>query len=226
MGSLTSRGRALVVVAFVVSAALCGTSAVALVLASRDDGSTPTALSAPSPTPTPSETPSETPSSTPSAVPTPVFTVTPVPTVTATATPTATSSPRPRTTSSPRPSSTRTAQPAGLFLDAILDPANGTSPGQSVGLFAHATDGDGTISLVSVTWGDGTKSTSGSVTDCAATGTADCKDIVLHHTYATGRSEPYLVTITVASAGDLPESSHVTLKEFVNGPAPEPSPTA
>jgi hypothetical protein len=104
-----------------------------------------------------------------------------------------------------------------LFLDAILDPANGTSPGQVVGLFAHATDGAGTIRLVSVKWGDGSTSTAAQTTECAAKAGADCKDFELHHAYATGREEPYLVTITVESDGPIPESSKVTIKEFVNG---------
>jgi hypothetical protein len=151
--------------------------------------------------------------------------VTVAPTQTATATPaaTATSSPAARATSSPRPSATRTAQAAGLFLDAVLDPAAGTSPGDDVGLFAHATDGDGTIHLVSVTWGDGKTSTSGKVTECASKGTADCKDFELHHVYAA--SGTYSVTITLASDGTLPETSHLTITEHVNGPSPEPSPS-
>lgn len=223
MGSLTSRGRALVVVAFLLSAALCGGSAVALVVASRHEAHTPAALAPAAATPAATETPTPT----PSASPTPVFTVTPRPTVTATpaptATATATASPAARTTSSPRASHS-TAPPAGLALDAILDPANGTSPGQDVGLFAHATDGDGTIRLVSVTWGDGTKSTAGKVTECASTGKGDCKDFVLHHTYAA--SGTFTVTITVASAGTLPETSSLTLKEFVNGPSPAASPAS
>lgn len=221
MGSLTSRGRALVVVAFVVSAALCGTSAVALVLASRDDGSTPTALTSPSATPAPTETPTPT----PSASPTPVFTVTPLPTpsATAAATPTATASPAARTTSSPRPSRSPAAA-AGLFLDAVLDPANGTYPGQVVKLFAHATDGDGTIRLVSVDWGDGSpKSTTGKVADCASVGTGDCKDFEVHHQYTAVRT--YQVTITVASSGTIPETSSLTITEHVNGTAPTPSPS-
>jgi Rad3-related DNA helicase len=99
----------------------------------------------------------------------------------------------------------------------------GTSPGQDVGLFAHATDGDGTIHLVSVTWGDGKTSTTGEVTECASKGTADCKDFELHHAYAA--SGTYSVTITLASDGTLPESSHLTITEHVNGPSPEPSPS-
>ncbi|HUR13297.1 MAG TPA: hypothetical protein VM097_02260 [Mycobacteriales bacterium] len=221
MGSLTSRGRALVVAAFLLSAALCSTAAVALVEASRDDDATPRALASASPTPAPTEEP------TPSPSPTAAVTATPTVAPTASASPkptaTVTTSPAPRVTASPRPSATRTAQPAGLFLDAILDPANGTSPGADVGLFAHATDGDGTIRLVSVTWGDGTKSTTAEVTECAAQGPADCKDFELHHTYAAAGT--YTVTLTVASTGGIPESASVSLKEHVNGPSPEPSPT-
>jgi hypothetical protein len=202
------------VVAFLVSAALCGTSAVALVLASRDDG-TPSALPSPSATPSPTESPTPE----PTASPTPVVTTAPTPTATAAPTPSATASPTKRPTTAPRPSPTRTTQAAGLFFDGKLDPASGTSPGQDVALLAHATDGDGTIRLVSVNWGDGTKATTfpaGAVTDCASIGKADCKDFELHHTYSAGRAEPYVVTITISSAGSIPESASLTFKEFVN----------
>jgi hypothetical protein len=114
--------------------------------------------------------------------------------------------------------------PPGLILDAILDPANGTSPGQVVGLFAHATDGAGTIRLVSVKWGDGSTSTAAKTTECAAKAGADCKDFELHHAYASAGT--YSVTITVASNGTIPESTSLTIKEFVNGPSPTPSPSA
>jgi hypothetical protein len=216
---LTSRGRALVVVAFLVSAALCGTSAVALVRASRDSG-TPSALPSPSATPSPTESPTPE----PTASPTPVVTTAPSPTPTAapTVAPTATTSPAPRTTSSPRPSASPAAA-AGLFLDAVLDPANGTAPKQVVGLFAHATDGDGTIQLVSVTWGDGSTSTAAKTTECAAKGRGDCKDFELHHAYA--KAGTYTVTITVSSNGAIPESTSTSITEYVNGPVPSPSPT-
>ena len=227
MDSLSGRARLLVAAAFVLSAGLFGTAAVAYVVASRDDGpkkAGPTVH--PSlilPTTEPSATP--TPSTAPTASPTPAPSPTAAPSASpAAATPSPSASPKPATTS-PRPRPTRTTTKPGLFVDAVLDPADGDTVATVTDfvLSAHATDGDGTIKLQSVTWGDGTKSTSGKTSECASTGTGDCKDFELHHVYnRTGRFEVYL-TIT---SGPTAEKQVLHISAFVNHPAPTPSPSA
>jgi hypothetical protein len=141
---MAGHARLLAGLAVVVAGGLAGAAGYALEQATGD--SSPAALPAPTasttalPTasPTPTQTPSETPSSTaPSATPT------------ATAVPTAT--PTTRLYAYPRPSKTY----ARLALSASVNPRTGTV-GQLFALSAATSDGDGTIYVTSVDWGDGT----------------------------------------------------------------------
>ena len=217
MDSLSGRARFLVIAAFVLSTALFATAAVAYVAATRDEGPKtagprihPT-LIFPTQEPTASPTPSPTPSPTASPTPSP-----------AAVTPSPSASPRPRTTTSaPKPSPT--AKKDGLRVDAVLDPADGDTFAKTTDfvLYAHATDGDGTIKLQSVTWGDGTTSRSGKTTECASTGTGDCKDFELHHRY--NKQGSYQVTLTVVS-GPTAEKRVLHITAFVHYPAPTPTP--
>lgn len=237
VGALSARGRLFVVLAFVLSAALCATAAIALVVASNNKKDKTDAIPTFNPTvvvPTDSPTPE------PSATPTPTLTATATPTASATpaasqaatasASPaaSATRSPSPRAThASPKPSATPVPNPDGLFVDATLDPAGGdTSTDDLYKLYAHATDNDGTIKLVSVKWGDGTTSTTAtSTTECAASAPGDCKNFYVTHYYKTAGT--FDVTLTISS-GPHAETSviHLTCKVKTVAPKPTPSPTA
>lgn len=203
MGSLTSRGRALVVVAFVLSAALCGGAAVALVAASRDDAASPSALPTVNPT---LIAPSQSPTPSPGAVsPTPVVTSSPRPSATPSPTATVTSSSAPRATTSPRPASPRpsptgnVAVPEGLEATAAITVID-AEQGKYV-VKVHATDGSGSIYLKSVDWGDQTEKAPkqrGTACSPAAAAPADCRDYSVPHTYADP-SKDRIVTVEVIS---------------------------
>jgi hypothetical protein len=224
--SLSGRARLLVIAAFVLSAGLFGTAAVAYVVASRDDGPKKAGPTVHPSVIVPTQEPSATPTPTlePTSSPTPAASPTASPSASPATSPSPSASPR-AATSSPRPSPTRSFVKQGLFVDAVLDPADGDTVATVTDfvLSAHATDGDGTIKLQSVTWGDGTKSTSGKTSECPSTGTGDCKDFELHHVYnRTGRFEVYL-TVT---SGPTAEKQVLHISAFVNHPAPTPSPSA
>lgn len=237
MGAFDARPRALVIVAFAGSAVLFAGAAAALVAAQGDDdvrtglpqanptlvpgGSTPSAAPQTPSGPEPSST--ESPdggTASPTAGPTAGPTTGPSAVPSATSRATSSSSPRPRSTSG---GGTRT-NPDGLFVDATIDPADGATYAKETvfKLFAHATDGDGDIRLVSVSWGDGTKSTTGSTTACPARGTGDCKDFALNHVYSTtGTKEVYLTV----SSGPVKETAVLHLTAHVNNAAPTASPS-
>jgi hypothetical protein len=107
-------------------------------------------------------------------------------------------------------------QALGLFADAALTPANGdTTTATLFTLNAHATDGDGSISLLSLDWGDGTalvKGTRG--TACEAKAPADCRDFEWTHKYAAMNTDGYDITLKIQS-GD--EVSTMHLVAYVNG---------
>jgi hypothetical protein len=82
---------------------------------------------------------------------------------------------------------------------------------------ARATDGDGFIELVSVSWGDGTVVTDDNGTQCAAKGSGDCRDWVYSHTYA----QPGTYTVTFKVRSDPgPERTQVSFTVQVKHPAP------
>ncbi len=226
VGSLTSRGRALVVVAFVVSAALCGSAALALVVASRDDAVAPLAIPSSQPG-LPLETSTPTSSPTPVVVSTPTVAATSTPAPTATTTPAPSASPRAsvRVTSSPSGDWTGTGTAGGtgtgsdaqpLLADASLDPADGDTTTDTVfHLFSHATDGEGAISLLSLTWGDGTSATPGTRgTACTATAPADCRDFAWTHRYAAVNKDGYQITLKLQSGTEI---FTLKIKAYVNG---------
>jgi hypothetical protein len=228
---LVGRGRLVMVAAFVLAGALFATGAVAFVLASRDDKKTAVPRVHPSliiPTQEPSETPSPTPSPTPAAT----RSATPSPAAVVTASPSATrsASPAPRATqTSPRPKPTKTVVAEGLSADASLDRADGGTAGQTYEVTGHATDGDGTIYLKSINWGDGTLTTlnaRGTACSPAAVAPADCRNYV---DYRLGRqshifSKPgsYTITVTFVS-GDEAQVLHLTA--HVSPAPPSPTPT-
>jgi pyruvate/2-oxoglutarate dehydrogenase complex dihydrolipoamide acyltransferase (E2) component len=223
---VTARGRVLVVLAFVVAAALCSTAAVALVLASRDDGSTTRALPTIHPTvlaPSTSPTASPAASAAPSAPASP--TAAPSPSASPAASPTtaaaATASPAARRTRTTRP--TATAPVPGLATDATINISKGGTTASTYVVSLHATDGNGTIYLRSVSWQAGETTTlmqRGAACRPAATAPADCRDYTVSHRYDTPGS--YLVTLEVVSGS---ETSQIQFPVDVAA-APSPSPSA
>jgi hypothetical protein len=193
VGSMTTRGRVLVVAAFVLAAALCATAAVALVLASNDSPKPAAALPTVHPT---LVYPTDQPTTAPS---TPAPTKAPTTAATASSSPGATSSPRTspaaRATSG-GPAPTRTPLPAGLAANASVAEASGATAGEGIHVKAHATDGDGSISLLSLDWGDGSEQVRGGRgTACTppAKAPADCRNFAWTHAYP----DPGTYTITL-----------------------------
>jgi hypothetical protein len=140
---MASRARLLAGLAVGVAAALAGAAGYALDQATGDR--TPAALASPTASPTRSDTPSGTPSPTATATPGPTPSTSVAPTATTRPTPTA------RAYAYPRPTKTY----ARLALSASVDPRSGPV-GQLFTLTAATSDGDGTIYVTSVDWGDGT----------------------------------------------------------------------
>lgn len=227
MGAFDARPRALVIVAFAGSAALFAGAATALVAANRDDDVTgtlpranPTLVpggSSPSAEPVVTDSPEASPAATASA------TASAAASASASARATSSASPRASTSASAAPRPTKGALNAeGLFVDAVIDPADGATYAKKTvfRLSAHATDGDGTIRFVSVSWGDGTRSTSAVTRECAATGRGDCKDFAVSHVYSTQGSKDVTLTIT---SGPAKETSVLLLGVKVNNAAPTPT---
>lgn len=146
---MAARARLLAGLAVVVAGGLAAGAAYALDQATDDGTPTASASASPSPTATPVETTSESPSPEPSTAPSPTVS--------------ATTRPTPSATASPRPSGpvTHYAYPGptttydSLSLSAQVDPQSG-AVGQTFSLQGDALDGDGTIFLASINWGDGT----------------------------------------------------------------------
>ncbi len=206
MGSMTTRGRVLVIGVFLLAAALCATAAVALVLASDDKYGPLKTL--PSVKPTlifPSEEPTAAPSAsaTASSSPSPsarAGSPTPQATAAASASASPSSSPRPRVTTSPKPSPTKTVQADGLRTNGTVAESTGAMPGDRIHVTAHATDGDGFISLLSLNWGDGSplvKGGRGAACSPPAVAPKDCRDFAWQHPYAAAGS--YTITIWIQS---------------------------
>ncbi|MFN2539449.1 MAG: hypothetical protein ABR549_15040 [Mycobacteriales bacterium] len=154
---MAGRARLLAGLAVVVAGGLAAGAAYALDHAT-DDG-TATAAASATPSPTPLATPSESAGPLPSAAPSPTATATPTATPTARPTPSAsaTRAATPKPTAPVRhyayPAPTRTYE--GLSLSAKMDPHSG-SVGETFDLEGDATDGDGTIFVAGIDWGDGT----------------------------------------------------------------------
>ena len=205
MGAMTTRGRVLVVAVFLLAAALCATAAIALVNASDDSDAPVRTLPTVNPTlvfpseqPTAAPSASATASSSPSPSP---QAATPTPTSAASASPT--SSPRPRVTTSPKPSPTKTVQAAGLYTNGTVVQSTGRHPGEDIDVTAHATDGDGSISLLSLDCGDGSplvKGGSGTACSPPAVAPKDCADFDWTHQYAAAGS--YTITIWIQSGDE------------------------
>jgi hypothetical protein len=145
-----ARARLLAGAAVVVAGGLAAAAGYALQQATDDAPVLASASPSPTASPTPSATASPTPSPTPTPKPTPSPTPSPKPTPSPT--PRATASPTPVRYPYPRP----TKAYAGLhFFRATVDDAN-PQQDQVVTLTARALDGDGTIYVVGVDWGDDT----------------------------------------------------------------------
>ena len=219
MGSLSARNRALVVLAFLVSAGLFATAAVALVRTGREDATPSGTLPSTNPTVVfPTDQPSESP--TPAATVAPTATATATPTPSAAPTPAATASATPKATTSPRPRRTfQSPAPAGLYLDASMNATGGDTYAQQTEfvITARAIDGDGFIELVSLNWGDGTVVTDDTGEQCPAQDGGDCKDWQYSHTYA--QPGTYTVTFKVRSTPET-EVSQVSFSVKVTHPAP------
>ena len=218
MGSLTTRGRVLVVVAFVLAAGLCASAAVAFVIASDESSVRTRALPTVSPTARPSAAPTPaptTPAPVVTASPTPV-TVTPTPTVTAV--PSATVSPAPRRTTSPRPTAT-SAVVEGLGAEFSLNIGTGGTTDDTYVVTVHAHDGSGTIYLESIDWGDEPPATlheRGAACNPPAVAPADCRNYTGSHTYTAAGT--YIITIELVS-GTENATRQFTVKV---DPAPAP----
>lgn len=149
---MSGRARALAGLAVVVAGGLAAGGGYALHAATKDD-STPAAATAPAATQSPAAAPTQ--------EPTPTPTVTPTPALTPTATLTPSASPSAKPTVKPTATTRYYAYPAptkkydGLyFVAAKAVPSNDGSHGAEAE--ARAADGDGTIFVTSVDWGDGT----------------------------------------------------------------------
>jgi hypothetical protein len=228
VASLTSRGKALAGIAFLASAVLCAGAATALVKASDHDTSDGTAAPRPEPTliagstsPTPASSPTPAAATTPSASPTATAAATSSPTSPSPSPRTSSASPRPRTTSSPR-----STNPEGLALSATLNPQSGDIfVNDLITLKAHATDGQGSISLKSLTWGDGSKVTGGSGSSCTPPASGgDCANFSFSHRYQ--RSGTFHIVLQVTSGGET-QALAFDIQIFDRGePSPTPSATA
>jgi len=229
VASLTSRGKAVAGLAFLMSAVLCAGAAAALVRVSDREPSDGTAAPRPQPTlifgstsPTPSPTASATAKAT--ASPSPVVTVSPSASPRASAT--ATSSPRPRTTTSPRSDDVE-----GLAVSALLSPAQGDIfVDDLITMKVHATDGKGTIALLSLEWGDGavdTSQTTAAGKKCAATSGGDCRDFTFTHRYDRSSPEGAPFTIVLRMTSTDESAKPITFKITIYDRAgPSPTPTS
>lgn len=196
------RTRVFLLLALAIAAVLAAGSAFALINADDEPALTlPTA--APTTSLSPLATPSPTASPTPSATPTATPTSSPTPTATRTATPT--SSPTAvKTYAYPSPSHRYDS----LRMSGTLSQGLATV-GTNIELTVNATDGDGTIYLTQLSWGDGTS-------DPAQPSPRHCKSWpTLHSPPGAYRPEPdtfkavahhrwvtpgdYTVTVTVTS---------------------------
>lgn len=225
MASLTSRGKAVAGLAFLLSAVLCAGAAVALVRVSDREPADGTAapklqptliFGSTSPTPTPRATAVVT--ATPR--PTPRATVSPAASPRPSATATRSASPRPRATTSPQ-----AERPAGLAASTVLDPQSGDIyPTTPVTLTARATDGQGDIRLRSLDWGDGTVITGGSGKACPAPRGGDCADFAFTHNFP--RAGEYSILLQITSGSETAVVPYTIEIQPCSGPCATPTPTS
>lgn len=185
MGSLTARGRIAVVLAFLASAALATGAAIFLVNVSDEERTPGTTL--PKVHPTLIAPSSAAPSESPAAVATASPTASP--SAAATASPGTTA--RPVTSSSPRPAATSSSRKY-LEARASLEPVSRTT----YRLEVRAVDGNDSVVLTSVTWGDGSTTARPSGASCSAPAGGDCQVFTLNHTYSAAGTYPIEVHVT------------------------------
>lgn len=158
---MSGRARALAGLAVVVAGTLAAGSGYALHEATDDTvGATTSAASTPLPSDAPTPEPSETPTASPTPAPvvtarpttTPTPSVTPSPSASASASPTASPRATPTVRYYPYPSPT-TSYASLYFQSAKVTPED--SGTLTVDLEARAVDGDGTIFVTAIDWGDG-----------------------------------------------------------------------
>ena len=223
---MSGRARALAGLAVVVAGGLAAGSGYALHQVTKDDSS-PAAAARPQPSATSEPTSEPTPEPTTAASPTPA----PAPSPTTSPTPSGSPSARPTATvkryAYPAPTRTYTAL---YFASAKAMPTNDAA--HDLDVEARATDGDGTVFLTSIDWGDGT--TSGGEKDPAScpaypSPTAqpapyrphpDDRTLAASHRYA--RAGTYTVKILVRSInadcrphGPKQETALATLPDIV-----------
>lgn len=228
MGTLTSRGRAALIAAFLASAGLFAVAAVALVANSdhdRTNGSLPRVnptLIAPSTSPTPEATPTTDGTASPTATPS----------TSATASPAATATRRPTgggssvgTTGGSSGATTGKVVTQDVEASASVDPSSGATTTATIfKLIAHATDSQGTFRRLVINWGDGTPVETKSGAECSHAVGGDCRNWAAQHKYNSTGS--YTITVTVYSDGAVDESLIMRLPVNVETVAPTPTPTA
>jgi hypothetical protein len=221
MGSLTVRGRAAVVLAFVLSAALATTAAVALVKTGGSDRSPGRTLPRVSPSLVTGAT------ATPSASATPDETTAPTTAPSGSATPSASASPQPSSSAvaggsaSPRPQSGQ--GPTYLSAKADLLPVSQSA----FRLVVRATDGDDDVTLSQVRWGDGATASSASGSPCSAPAGGDCQVFSLQHDYRQlSADRTYAITVLVSAGRErVALTLHATVPAKAPVPSATPSPT-
>jgi hypothetical protein len=227
VSALTSRGKAVAGLAFLLSAVLCTGAAVALVKVSDREDSEGRAAPRPQPTlvlgsssPTPTPSPVAVASSSPTRSPAAAATASPSASPRASATASRSASPRPRTSSSPR-----TTAPDGLRTSASLDPASGAIyPTTAILLKAHSTDGQGDIRLRSLDWGDGTVVTGGTGSACTPpTPGGDCANFSFTHKYAAAGN--YNILLQITSGGETSVIPFTITIKDCSGPCATPTPS-
>lgn len=229
--------------AVLVSAGLVAGATVAYVNAGDEDPSravdVPVAAGAsPTAEPVPTEAPTEAPSATPSATTTASPTAAPTASAAASPSPSRTGS----STTYPYPKPTRTYD--GLRLSATMNPGDGYTTTRFT-MSVTASDGDGTIYLKSISWGDGTTTTEPNPQSCksyppltsppgAYQPQADDYKRSFPHTYKA--EGDYKVVVTVASVNkdcrpNGPRTEERTAvfdgaNSVTISPSPSPTPSA
>lgn len=120
--------------------------------------------------------------------------------------------------SSPSPENTAASGP--LAVTAFMDPAT-IDAGSTATAVVTARDGEGRLLSVDIDWGDGTTPFhfAPGATACPRMTHLDGR---FSHTYATGRSTPYPVHVTITT-GDCAETETKTVETHVTVRAPEPT---
>lgn len=122
------------------------------------------------------------------------------------------------------PSAESTAASGPLTVRAVMEPGT-VAAGSTSTAYVTARDGEGRLLAVDIDWGDGSAPFHFSPGDVACPRTTHL-DGRFTHTYATGRSTPYPVHVTVTSGDCAPtETKTVETHVTVTGGDPSPSPT-